>query len=206
MTKVYLIRHSQPMSNHIGTNNSIDSDQVRNEKNILTPDGEQFAKELASKEELQHIDVLYTSNYVRAMSTAKYIVFNNDIEINIDGRLGERKFGWDFGHRPDNFETRQWEDFNYKVGDGESINDTKERITSVIDEIINKNKDKNICIVSHATAISAYFLNFLELRINDGLTWYLNNELVFDGKWDAPHAFELEIEDGKLISFKNIGK
>ena len=206
MTKIILMRHSQPMNSNIGINDSSDSDQVRNEKNILTPEGEKRAEELAKKDIFKDIDVLYSSNYVRTMSTAKYIAFNNNIDLNMNEKLGERKFGVAINNLPKDFFTRQWKELDYKEGNGESINDTKERITSVINEIINKNKDKNICIVSHATAISAYFLNFLELRINDGLTWYLNNELVFDGKWDAPHAFELEIENGKLISFKNIGR
>ena len=53
--------------------------------------GEILAKKLSELEELKNIDVLYSSNYIRAISTAKYIAEKNSIEINIDERLGERK-------------------------------------------------------------------------------------------------------------------
>ena len=208
MTTVYLIRHSQPMRDHIGTNYSNDSDQVRNEKNILTPEGETLAKELSMRDELQKIDILYTSNYVRAMSTAKYIAFNNDIELNIDERLGERKFGVEANDLPKGYFLKQWTDFDYKETNGESINDTRTRITEVINEIVDNNKGKNICIVSHGTALSSYLLNHFELRIqNEEFHWFLNDEEVFNGFFNAPHMFKLVFdEDNNLIEFKNIGK
>ena len=53
--------------------------------------GEQLAGILSENVELSKIDVLFSSNYVRAISTAKYIASKNNIEINIDDRLGERK-------------------------------------------------------------------------------------------------------------------
>ena len=37
-----------------------------------------------------NFDIVYSSNYVRAISTAKY--FTND-KVNIDESFGERKFG-----------------------------------------------------------------------------------------------------------------
>ena len=42
-------------------------------------------------EELKNIDSLFCSNYVRAISTAKYICSRNNIKLNIDERLNERK-------------------------------------------------------------------------------------------------------------------
>ena len=78
MTRIILMRHSQPLNSNIVSNDSSDSDQVRNEKNILTPEGEKRAEELAKKDIFKDIDVLYSSNYVRTMSTAKYIAFNNN--------------------------------------------------------------------------------------------------------------------------------
>ena len=38
-----------------------------------------------------NIELLYSSDYARAVATAKYIAFNNKLTINIDERLGERK-------------------------------------------------------------------------------------------------------------------
>lgn len=70
---------------------SSEDEQIKNEKIILSIEGERKAKELNEREELKNIDVLYSSNYVRAIATAKYIANKNNLNINIDERLGERK-------------------------------------------------------------------------------------------------------------------
>ena len=57
----------------------------------LSIEGEEKAKLFAEKEELKKIDVIFSSNYTRATATAKYIASNNNLRINIDDRLGERK-------------------------------------------------------------------------------------------------------------------
>lgn len=61
--------------------------QIKNEQNPLSDKGEILAQELSKIAELKNIDVLYSSNYVRAISTAKYIAEKNNIKINIDERL-----------------------------------------------------------------------------------------------------------------------
>lgn len=43
---------------------------------------------MSQRLELKNIDVLYSSHYVRAMSTAKYISESNNIMLNVDERLG----------------------------------------------------------------------------------------------------------------------
>ena len=89
-TIIYLIRHSEQMR-ITGTYAASEDAQLKNEKIILSIEGERKAKELSEKEELNNIDVLYSSNYVRAIATAKYIADKNNISINVDERLGERK-------------------------------------------------------------------------------------------------------------------
>lgn len=94
-TVIYLIRHAEPLRFR-GEYLSSEDEQVKNEKIVLSVDGELKAAELSKNEELIGIDVLYSSNYVRAISTAKYIANENNIKTNIDERLGERrlrKFG-----------------------------------------------------------------------------------------------------------------
>ena len=61
--------------------------QIKNEQNPLSDNGEILAQELSNIAEFKNIDVLYSSNYVRAISTAKYIAEKNNIKINIDERL-----------------------------------------------------------------------------------------------------------------------
>ncbi len=89
-TVIYLIRHSKQLKIN-STYLSCENEQIKNEKIILSIEGEKKAQELSEKEELKNIDILYSSNYVRAIATAKYIADKNNISINIDERLGERK-------------------------------------------------------------------------------------------------------------------
>ena len=91
MNTVYLIRHSKPLK----VNNEFNNDnlQIQNEKSSLSIEGENIAKEKLNNKEFDNIDILFSSNYVRAIQTAKYLSAKNNIEINIISDLGERKFG-----------------------------------------------------------------------------------------------------------------
>lgn len=51
---------------------------------MLSANGEIKAKELSELEELKNIDAIWSSNYVRAIATAKYIAEVNNLLINID--------------------------------------------------------------------------------------------------------------------------
>ena len=85
-----MIRHSEQLKikNKIIEN---EESQISNEKIILSVEGERKAKEISKLKELSNIDILWSSNYVRAISTAKYIANQNHIEINIDENFNERK-------------------------------------------------------------------------------------------------------------------
>lgn len=89
-TVIYLVRHSDQLK-HSANYQSKDNEQIKNEKIILSVEGEKKAEKLSKHEELQNIDVLYSSNYTRAIATAKYLALENNIQISIDERLGERK-------------------------------------------------------------------------------------------------------------------
>lgn len=90
LTQVYLIRHSEQLKieNKIVKN---EESQISNEKIILSVEGEKKAQEISKLKELNNIDILWSSNYVRAIATAKYIAEQNHIEINIDESFNERK-------------------------------------------------------------------------------------------------------------------
>lgn len=84
-TIVYLIRHSKQLK--IKGKKT----QIENEKIVLSIKGEKIAEEISKLEEMQNIDKIWSSNYCRAISTAKYIAYENNIDINIDENLNERK-------------------------------------------------------------------------------------------------------------------
>lgn len=208
MTKIYLLRHSQPFRKLLGEYNSNDVEQIRNEKNPLSVDGERLAREMSERKELQNIDVIYSSHYVRAMCTAKYIAENNNIKLNVDERLGERKFGVnDMAELPSGFFEEQFRNWDYKLEKGESANEVSKRMNEVLLEIINNNKDKTIAIVSHGTAISAMLKTWCNVLLNEEtklVELYFNDKLVFDGNWNCPELFKLEFDNNNLISISNI--
>lgn len=70
LTRIYLIRHSKQLKikNKIVKN---EENQISNEKIILSVEGEKKAQEISKLKELSNIDILWSSNYVRAIATAK---------------------------------------------------------------------------------------------------------------------------------------
>lgn len=206
MTTIYLIRHSKPLK----VNNVLNNDnlQIKNEKSSLSIDGEQIARDKLCQKEFDFIDVLFSSNYVRAIQTAKYISTKNDLEINIVSALGERKFGinsWD--ELPENFERKQFLDENYKIGNGESQKEVRSRMYSTIIKILNENRNKRIAIVSHATAISYLLKKRCNIQIiDDKLRYSFNNRILLDGHLNYCETFKLDFDDeNKLLNIQNIG-
>lgn len=87
---IFFIRHAEQLKID-DKKKTRQKSQIQNEKVILSIEGEGQAYKMSNIEELKNIDSLFCSNYVRAISTAKYICSRNNIKLNIDERLNERK-------------------------------------------------------------------------------------------------------------------
>ena len=206
-TIIYLCRHSEPIAMYDNKNETM---QLRNEKMSLTILGEEKARKLSLLPELNNIDNVISSNYVRAIATAKYIAFNNKKDIEVIPEFGERKFGninsW--SDLPKGFSDKQIKNWNYKFEGGESFNEVCERMYFALQSVLKKYKGKKIFIVSHGTAISVLFSKIAHVEFYDEENYnrgiYFNGKLIFDGKYDAPELFKLEYEDEKLVDVKNI--
>ncbi|CCZ59591.1 phosphoglycerate mutase family protein [Clostridium sp. CAG:710] len=143
------------------------------------------------------------------MSTAKYIAEKNNIILNVDERLGERRFGVNnISELPSTFFEDQFRNWDYKLTNGESVNEVSKRMNEALSEILDVNRDKKIAIISHGTAISAMLKKWCNIKLNEEtklVEIYFNNKLVFDGNWKCPELFKLEFDDNNnLISIKNI--
>ena len=206
-TIIYLCRHSEPIDMYDNKNETM---QLRNEKISLSVLGEEKARKLSLLPELNNIDNVIASNYVRAIATAKYIAFNNKKNIEVIPEFGERKFGninsW--SDLPKGFSDKQIKDWDYKFEGGESFNEVCERMYFALQSVLKKYKGKKIFIVSHGTAISVLFSKIADVFFYDEENYnrgiYFNGKLIFDGKYDAPELFKLEYEDEKLVNVKNI--
>ena len=197
--EVYLIRHSKPLK--VNNDKNMDSLQIQNEKQPLSIEGENIAREKLN------IEKLYSSSYVRAISTAKYIAENNNIEINVINDFGERKFGinsWD--ELPDNFGEKQFLDENYKTEFGESQKEVRERTFNALMNVL-KNDEEKIAIVFHSTAMLFLLMTWCKvIPDKDKYNVIFNNNIVFCGKYfDYCEIFKLTFDDkNKLINIENI--
>ena len=204
MTTVYLIRHSVRMKRDcIETYNTIQPRIIKEEKIILSSEGEKRAEILSKEEELQNIDVLYTSNCVRTLQTAKYMMESQNLKANIDERLDERRVGKINDKEVPDWFVRQYKDIDYKTVGGESMREVRNRINEVIEEIIKKHKDKRIAIFTHGYAITSYLLKYCELIhiSEERLEVEYNGKTLYNKRLNAPEVFKLTFDNETL---KNI--
>ncbi len=204
-TTIYMLRHSEPMKSNFSESN--DCLQLQNEKQILSSEGEKRAEVLSEADELKDIDVVISSNYVRAMSTAKYIADKNNKEIIIEDGFGERRFGIDsWDELPKSFENKQLADENYKIESGESRSEVTTRMLNALNKILEQYNGKRIAVVSHGTGMNYLFIKLGVANIlkDSILKFRFKGEEFFDGKYNAPELFKLEFEKKTLVNIENI--
>lgn len=212
MTTIYLIRHSVRMKrDDIETYNTTQPRIIKEEKIILSSEGEKRAEILSKEVELQNIDVLYTSNCVRTLATAKYMMESQNLKANIDERLDERRVGKPNDDIYPDWFIRQYMDENYKTDGGESQKDVRKRMDEVINEILEKHKNKRIAVFAHAYAITFYLLKYCKLIhvSEDRLEIEYNGKTLYNRRLNAPEVFKLtfnnkEIKNIELIEFDDI--
>lgn len=204
-TIIYLIRHAETIDENCVRNTDETFEEI-NEKEILSINGEEESKKLSENEELKDIDVIWSSSYVRAKQTAKYIAYNNNLSYNLDKRLCERKLGniedlakfmSDKKTRDPSREQLAFPDF--KTRNGESARDTNKRMNLFINEILENYEGKRIVVVSHGGAIKFYLLSYC--KINDKLNLeYKGKELIID----SPSLLKLTFRNKKLVELEQI--
>lgn len=204
-TVVYLIRHSEvaPKSNLKYISNN-DSSQIQNEKAFLSVSGEKKAEMLSKHPELQKIDAVYSSSYVRALETAKYIALENNTIINVDERLNERKIGKAEDMDWNEFNRLQMRDFDFKLELGESLNQTKKRIVEAMKNILMFETGNRVAVVSHSTALTCLLGAWCEIghNYNDEIILSYGDETIIDGHFSAPMVFKVVFDGMNVISLE----
>ena len=152
-TIVYLIRHAETVDER-GIRNTNEDSQMINEKEILSVDGEEQAKKLSENEELTNLDVIWSSSYTRAKATAKYIANINNLDFNLDNNLSERKLGnlKELGEFMKDKMTRdpsqeQLLDRTFRTSDGESAEQTRERMNRFFNQMLKEYEGKRIAVI-----------------------------------------------------------
>ena len=204
-TIIYLIRHAETI-NENGIRNTNEDSQIINEKEILSVHGEEQSKRLSENVELNNIDVIWSSSYTRAKATAKYIANNNNLPINLDSNLSERKLGdlKELGEFMKDKKTRdpsqeQLLDRKFKTSDGESAEDTRKRMTNFFKRILKEYKGKKIAVVSHGGSIKFFLLNWCEVNQDVKLV-YKNIDLDIT----SPCLLKMTFRENELVNLEQI--
>lgn len=173
---------------------------------ILSVEGERKADILSKNSEFKVIDKIYSSNYARAIGTAKYIANYNNICLNVLDSLNEREFGIEFIQElPDNFIQNQFLDYDYKLDKGESINETRKRIKETILNILDETNKKSV-IVLNGVALMAYLSYFCNIVFkDDAFKVTFKDSIIYNKKLEAPEVFKIIFDENKkVISIENI--
>lgn len=150
MTTIYFIRHAEPdYSEH--------EDEIRPLTEKGMSDRALVSAFLADKD----ISVIYSSPYLRAKQTIEDFAERQELGINTERELRERKVGDEWIEDFDSFARRQWEDGDFHLPEGESLNEVRKRLLSAFRCILAPNRGKSIAASGHGTALSA-FISYLD--------------------------------------------
>ena len=184
VTKVYFIRHAKP-------DISIKDDIIR----PLLPEGLEKSKELVKLFIEIKINNIYSSPYKRSIQTIEPIAKNKCKNIKIIDDLRERKISNNWINNFDEYSKNQWNDFSYKLMEGESLIEVQKRNINELDSILNENIGKNIIIGTHGTALST-IINYYDKTYN-----YENFMEIVN---IMPYIIMLEFNNSKYIKREEI--
>lgn len=153
-TILYFIRHAEP-----------DFSEPDNYKRKLTVSGEIQAQRLSEIFNDINVDGVYSSPYLRAIKTVEPIAKSKSLNVQLLDQFRERKSS-DYRVSKEKFlgyGKHQWDDFDFKLCGGESLNDVKNRYNTGVRIIINQHAQSQNCIFAvgcHIARLCAYISQF----------------------------------------------
>lgn len=180
-TRLIFVRHAEAEGNamrrfHGWTDSSI------------TEKGHAQAQSVAQRLKDVPIDVIYSSSMKRTLQTCEYIAKVKNLPIIRTDKLKEINGGdwedktWDElpGKWPLENETWENKPHLHRMPNGESMVEFQERLLNEVNKIIDDNKGKNICIVTHGTAIRAMMCRFSSCELVEmaNIPWYDNTSVT----------------------------
>ncbi len=143
MTELYFTRHCEPdYENH--------DDLTR----ALSPKGRADTGLVSAYLRDKDISAVLSSPFKRAVDTVSPFAREAGLPVVTMEGLRERRVdsGWieDF----EGFARRQWEDFSYKLSDGESLGGVQARMKASLEKILAEYEGRRVAVGSHGTALS----------------------------------------------------
>jgi Fructose-2,6-bisphosphatase len=160
-TRVIIVRHAEAEGNFKRIFHGWSDGEI-------TEKGHIQAAKVAERLKDTDIDVLYSSSLQRTLQTAGYISKVKNLPIIRTDKLKEINGGdwegqmWDVLPQkwPKEYDTWENAPHRHKMPNGESMEEFQSRLIDEIKHIISNNLGKNICIVTHGTAIKALICFF----------------------------------------------
>lgn len=145
--KLYVVRHGETIWNAENRVQGVSDIPLTDKGRLDAALQKDFVKSL-------DIEVVISSPLDRAIETAK-ILTDNKLPINTDDRIKERDWGMNEGANID--EVDRWDCWdvilNTKVQNIESIQDFMYRVSSFLEDIKVRYKDKKVLLVTHSAVI-----------------------------------------------------
>lgn len=176
MTTIYFVRHAEPnYNNHDDMNRELSAKGLADRKLVT-----EF---LADKD----INAVLSSPYKRAIDTVKDFAGSIGLDVITVSDFRERKVDSVWIEDFNSFCKRQWNDFDYKLSDGETLREVQQRNIAALEKVLDEYSGGNIVIGTHGTALSTV-INYFDSgfgyeqfsEIKGLMPWIVRMD--FDGK------------------------
>lgn len=154
MTTIYFVRHAE-------SDLSIYDDLTR----PLTEAGLQSSKSVTKFLLEQEIDHVFSSPFKRAIDTVKDFADQSQLSVEVIDDFRERKVSDEWIEDFNCFAKRQWEDFNYKLPNGDSLHDVQVRNVDALKALLRDYPEQKLVIGTHGTSLSV-ILNYFDQKYN----------------------------------------
>lgn len=204
MNTIYLITNNCFINENIIYKDYLSLDEQRKYR-PLTVNGEKVALTITKNKNLSKIDAIYSSTYFSAINTSKYLKDKLNLDLIIDKRLDDRKVG-NLTDSSLNLRNLQEHDFDYKLSNGESLNNVKNRMKAFVKEIIQNHEDSNIALFTHNIPMISLLSIWCEKGFNyeEKLILNYNDSVIVDGLRNDYNIIKLEFDNDILKNITRI--
>jgi 2,3-bisphosphoglycerate-dependent phosphoglycerate mutase len=205
-TRLIAIRHGETAWNV--------STRIQGQLDIgLNAVGQRQAEQAAQALSGEEIHAIYSSDLLRAWSTAQEIAKPHGITVQTDIGLRERGFGEFEGHTFKEIEAQfpdqalQWRKRvpEFAPAGGESLRQFHERVIACVSTLCAQHPGQHIVIVAHGGVMDLLYRAATKLDLQDPRTWQLDNASINRLLWSKAGGLHLvgwndtaHLEDGAL--------
>jgi len=150
--------------------------------NRLSERGREQADKVAARLRDESIDLIYSSDLLRAQETAAAVAESCGLRVRLDPALRERSYG-EFEGRPvaeyeAAFKSSNLLRENFRPANGENLLDFEKRITAFLRAFVEEHLGRTVLIVAHAGTNRMLLKILLKKRFSDWLDLQQENTCV----------------------------